>query len=167
MTETAGPVAINYKEHNRCSSVGEILDVNEVMIRNEDEDGIGQVCIRGSNVFGGYLGEETSANFDGEYFVTGDLGYVRNGYLYVTGREKGILIGANGKNISQEELKNKILKCDQIHDCRVVMENDRLIAIINTQLSESECRKYFERLNRTLPNYKKIADFRITTKRIK
>lgn len=167
MTETSGPVAINYKGHDRCNSVGEILDVNEVVIRNEDEDGIGQIFVRGSNVFHGYLGEEPCPNFDGEYFEAGDLGYVRDGYLYVTGRKEGILIGSNGKNISQEELSNKILECDQIHACRVIMENDRLIAIINTQLSEAECRKYFERLNRTLPNYKKIADFRITTKRIK
>lgn len=169
MTETSGPVAINYKGHNRYDSVGEILDVNEVMIKStkQGEGGVGQVYVKGCNVFDGYLEEEERACFDGPYYDTGDLGYIKDGYLYVVGREKGILIGSNGKNISRQELKDRILGHDQIHDCQVIMEDDHLVAIVNTELGEQELKRYFEKLNRSLPNYKKIADFRVTQKRIK
>ncbi len=167
MTETSGPVAINYQGHDRYDSVGEILNLNEVVIRNADENGVGQVCVRGSNVFDGYLGEKESANFDGEYFYTGDLGYVKDGFLYVIGREKGILVGANGKNVSPEELNRKILECNRIHDCNVILEKDRLVAIVNTELSEDEVRNHLDKVNQSLPKYKRIADFRITQKNVK
>ena len=102
--------------------------------------------------------------FNGDYFDTGDLGYIRDGYLYVIGREKDILIGANGKNIASAELSGKILECPDIHDCKVIMENNRLIAIVNTDLSEEELKKYLDKVNSGLPNYKKISDFHIAKK---
>ena len=164
MTETSGPIAINYKEHNRFDSVGEILDVNEVKIIDADENGIGHVCVRGSNVFDGYLKKREENVFNGDYFDTGDLGYIREGYLYVIGREKDILIGANGKNIASAELSGKMLECPEIHDCKVIMENNRLIAIVNTDLSEEELKKYLDKVNSGMPNYKRISDFHIAKK---
>ena len=167
MTETSGPVAISYKDHVRYDCVGEILRVNKVKIESPDARGVGHVCICGSNVFEGYLGEGTSANFDGEYFDTGDLGYVKDQYLYVVGRANGILIGANGKNISSKELMQRLMECKEIRDCKVIMENDRLIAIVNTDLEEEELQKVLERVNRLLPRYKRISEVRIVEKRIK
>ena len=176
MTETAGPVAINYKDHNRYDSVGEILENNEVRIEDPDAEGVGRVCVRGRNVFGGYLGEQRSEDYatcnhahkkELPFFDTGDLGYIKDGYLYIAGRRKNILIGANGKNISPEELNRKILENTGIHDCNVVMEDNRLIAVINTELTEAAVQKHIEKINAGLPKYKRLSGFRITDKKIK
>ncbi|MCR5213552.1 MAG: AMP-binding protein [Eubacterium sp.] len=161
MTETSGPIAINYRNHNPKGSVGEILDINEIRIKNSDENGIGQVCVSGPNIFEGYLGEGKACNFDGEYFNTGDIGYVKDNYLYVLGRNDGILIGANGKNISSEELNKKIMANRRVHDCKILMENNRLIAIINTDLSFEELGRYIDKINQKLPRYKRIFKYRI------
>ena len=166
MTETSGPIAINYKGHNRLDSVGEVLRINEVMIGNADENGVGRVCVKGSNMFQGYLNEKDEPS-SGDYFYTGDLGYVKDGYLYVIGRERNVLIGANGKNVSPEELNRKILKHNDVHDCNVIMENDRLIAIVNTDLSEAELRAYVDKVNEKLPRYKRISEIRMTKEKIK
>ena len=167
MTETSGPIAINYKNHDRPDSVGEVLNVNEVSIEDADADGIGRVCVKGRNVVQGYLKGKSDESFREQSFDTGDLGYLRDGYLYVIGRRKNILIGDNGKNISPEELNQRILKHNGIHDCNVILENNHLIAIVSTELSEQEVRKYLEKVNGTLPRYKRIADVRITKERIK
>ncbi|MCR5212836.1 MAG: AMP-binding protein, partial [Eubacterium sp.] len=161
MTETSGPIAINYKNHNPRGSVGEILDINEIKIKNSDENGIGQVCVSGPNIFEGYLGEGKTDNFDGKYFNTGDIGYIKDNYLYVLGRNDGILIGANGKNISSEELKKKIMANQRVHECKILMENNRLIAIINTDLSFEELGRHIDKINQKLPRYKRISEYRI------
>ena len=169
MTETSGPVAINYKGHNRYDSVGEILEINQVHILEKDADGVGRICVKGSNVFGGYLGKEFDdpSSGKGVYFETGDRGYVKDGYLYVLGRERSILIGSNGKNISQEELRRKFLEYPGIHDCNVIMTEDMLIALVNTELGEDEVRKCLDHVNRKLPRYKRVSDIRVTHKKLK
>lgn len=167
MTETSGPVAINYAGHQHGGSVGEILDVNEVLIKDPDRQGVGRVCVKGGNVFDGYLGEEAGTDHDGEYFDTGDLGMVRDGYLYVTGRRDDILIGANGKNVSAEELRRKLLACPGIHACHVVMEEGRLIGYVNTDLSEEALRDMLKQVNRQLAPYKNITEIRSTAKKLK
>lgn len=167
MTETSGPIAINYENHNLYESVGEILDINTVKIINEDNNGVGEVHVKGSNVFTGYLGDKDKKYINEEYFDTGDLGYIKNNFLYITGRKKNILIGANGKNISPLELKNKILKSKKIHDCKIIMKDNRLVALLNTSLTKDEVSKYIDKINKTLPKYKQISEFEITSKNLK
>lgn len=167
MTETSGPVAISYKNHNLYDSVGEILDINKVKIINQDESGVGEVLIKGKNVFAGYINENSKKCFENDYYNTGDIGYIKDNYLYIIGRKKNILIGDNGKNISPEEIIKKILKNKMIHDCNVIMKNNKLIAIVNTELTPEEMQKYIDEVNKKLPKYKNISDFEITTKKIK
>lgn len=158
MTETSGPIAISYKDHNRYDSVGEILDINEVKIIEPDENGIGRVCIKGSNVFSGYLANnfENDECFIDGYFDTGDLGYIKDKFLYVIGRRKDILIGENGKNVSKEELRQKILENPAITECEIEMENNKIVAKVKTSLDEAELDNYIKKINEDLPNYKKI-----------
>ena len=167
MTETSGPIAINYKNHNKYDSVGKILNINKVKIINKDINNIGNVYVKGNNVFNGYLNDQSKKYLLDDFFDTGDIGYIKNNYLYIIGRKKNILIGDNSKNISPEELNKKILKNNKIHDCNVIMENNKLIAIINTELNEEEVEKYINNINKNLPKYKKISKFRITSKKIK
>lgn len=167
MTETSGPVALNYKNNNDYNSVGKILSFEEVIIENKDEDERGEICVKGENVFDGYINEKHSPNLQNMYFNTGDIGYIENGFLYVVGRKKNILTGENGKNISPEELRKKILKNEKIDDCMIVMENNKLIALINSELDEETIKHIIDRLNNTLPKYKKISNFKIMSKNLK
>ena len=167
MTETAGPVAMNYKKNNDYNSVGKILNINDVKIKNADSEDIGEIWVKGRNVFEGYLGDESKEYIDDEYFNTGDIGYIKNDFLYVLGRKKNILIGDNGKNIAPEELIRKIIKYNGINDCNIVMKDNKLHAIINSELSHESVKKIVNDVNSKLPNYKKIFDFEITNKNIK
>ncbi len=166
MTETSGPIAINYKNHNDYMSVGEILDINRVSITNKNSEGIGSICVSGKNVFSGYLDDTKHYSIE-DYFDTGDLGYIKNNRLYVVGRKKNILIGENGKNVSPKDISQKILKNNKIHDCNVIMEDNKLIALVNSELSDKELNSYINKINNKLPKYKKIFEIRNTNKRIK
>lgn len=167
MTETAGPVAMNYKKNNDYNSVGKILDVNDVKIENADSENVGEIWVKGSNVFEGYLGDKDVEYIKNGYFYTGDIGYIKKGFLYVLGRKKNILIGDNGKNIAPEELIRILIKHKGINDCNVVMKENKLHAIINTELTDEEVKKIIDEVNSKLPNYKNIFDFETTTKNIK
>jgi len=167
MTETSGPIAINYKNNNRFDSSGKILNINKVKIINQDSNGVGSILVKGNNVFDGYLKDKERSCFVGEYFDTGDLGYIKDNSLFVMGRKKNILIGSNGKNLSPEEINNKMLKNNKIHDCKVIMENDKLVAVINTSLTHEEVQEYINKINNKLPKYKRISNFQITDKKVK
>lgn len=166
MTETAGPVAITYLNNNRYDSVGKILN-NEVKIINKDKNGVGEICIKGKNIIKSYLNEENDDFIVDDYFNTGDLGYVKDNYLYITGRKKNVLIGDNAKNISPEELSGKILENKDIYDCTIKMEDNKIIAILDTTLSEKEVETFISKINENLPNYKKISKFKIINKGFK
>lgn len=164
MTETSGPIAVNYKNNNLIGSVGKILDITNVEIRNKNLEEIGEIWVKGENVFKGYLNE----NLLGEdFFDTGDIGYVKDDFLFVVGRKKNILIGDNGKNIAPEEIIREILKYKGIENCGIIMENNYLKAIINTNLEYKKIEKIIDEVNKKMPNYKKINSFEITKKEIK
>ena len=164
MTETSGSVAINYRMNHHFDCMGKILDCNQVKIIDPDEEGIGEIVVKGENVFSGYLWEDSKECFADGYFKTGDLGYIKEDHLYIVGRKKNILIGANGKNVAPMELIGALLKNKEISDCNVVLENDKLVAIINSPLSEEAVGKIIEKTNAKLPGYKKISSFRLVEK---
>lgn len=163
MTETSGPIAISYEKNNRYDSVGRILN-NDIMIMDEGQDGIGEICVSGKNTIKKYVNEEKNDCFNGDYFRTGDLGYVKDGFLYITGRKKEILIGDNGKNVSAIELSKRIMENKEIYDCVIKMEDNKIVAILDTGLSEDKLNAYISQVNSNLPDYKKISEFRIISK---
>lgn len=113
ITECAPLIATNCTMKNIAGSVGFVIPDNLVRIADTDEDGIGEIQIQGDNVMMGYYKDPVSTRktftADG-WFKTGDLGYLdRKGALYITGREKNLIILANGKNVHPEELEEYIL----------------------------------------------------------
>ena len=170
ITECSPIVSVNRNFANRIGSVGQILDCNEVKINNPDENGIGEIYVRGSNVMVGYYNNEeaTKEAFDNGWFKTGDLGYVdKDGFLFVTGRIKNLIILSNGKNISAEELESKILEeIDYVEEVVVYDDDDKLAAeIFLNESTEPEAKakikKDIKALNVKLPSYKKIAKTKI------
>ncbi len=170
ITECSPIVSVNRNFANRIGSVGQILDCNEVRIHNPNEDGIGEIYVRGSNVMVGYYNDEeaTKEAFDDGWFKTGDLGYVdKDGFLYVTGRIKNLIILSNGKNVSAEELEEKILdEISYVEEVIVYDDDDKLAAEIyldedTEPEAKTKIKKDIKALNIKLPSYKKIAKTKI------
>ena len=109
LTEAAPMGAFNPQDAPNSRSVGVPFPGQEIKVINENEEGIGEICIKGPNLMLGYFKdpEETAKVLDSEgWFHTGDLGYIdKDGYTYLTGRAKNVIITKNGKNVYPEELE--------------------------------------------------------------
>jgi len=111
LTETSPILTLNPVEHYKETSVGKLIPRVEMKILDPNEDGIGEIAVKGPMVMKGYyrMPEETKEVFteDG-WFKTGDLGYLDDeDYLYLTGRAKNIIVTEGGKNVYPEEIENR------------------------------------------------------------
>ena len=129
LTETSPLVAAS-PDTRRCmknASAGHVLPGVDVMVCDRDEEGIGELCFRGPNVMLGYYKrpEENEKTLVDGWFHTGDLGYVDDdGYVYITGRAKNVIIAGNGKNVFPEELEYYLGKVPYIRECVVWADSD-------------------------------------------
>jgi len=112
ITECSPLVSCNRNQYRKDGSVGCPLIASEVKIHEPDEDGEGEICVKGTHVMLGYYEdpEATAAVMDEDgYFHTGDWGKLdEEGWIYITGRIKNIIILANGKNVYPEEIEHEI-----------------------------------------------------------
>lgn len=111
ITECTPVVSVNFGKN--LNSIGKPLSRVEISILNPDKDGIGEILVRGDHVMLGYYkdNESTEESFVKGWFNTGDLGYIDDdGYLYITGRKKNLIVLSNGKNVNPEELEEYILE---------------------------------------------------------
>ncbi len=112
ITECSPLISCNRNHYRKQGSVGVPVLGELVKIANPNEDGEGEICVKGSNVMLGYYKEPeaTAAVFDEEgYFHTGDLGKLdEEGWIYITGRLKNLIILSNGKNVYPEEIENEL-----------------------------------------------------------
>ncbi len=126
ITECSPLVSVNQGHDNDFASVGVVLPCLEVKIDNKDENGNGEICVKGDVVMMGYYKEpEQTADvlIDG-WFHTGDLGNYTNGSLYITGRKKNLIVLGNGKNIYPEEIENYIYSIPYVKDAVVYAVKD-------------------------------------------
>lgn len=133
LSETASSFSIDYLNNQDDCSCGTIFESIDAKIYNPDKNGIGEIIVKGDNVFLGYVDEElTKEVFDENgYFHTGDLGKIDNNKLYLKGRKKNILIGSNGINIDVEILISYLLSLNQhIKGARLYMIDNQLNANI-------------------------------------
>jgi long-subunit acyl-CoA synthetase (AMP-forming) len=122
MTENAPIIAVNKDKYNKPASVGLPMPGTEVRIINEDGSGIGEIICRGDSVMLGYYDdpEETARVLADGWLHTEDFGYFdSDGFLYVTGRKKNLIIAKNGKNVSPEELEYFLCKIPYIAEVMV------------------------------------------------
>ncbi|MCK5132601.1 MAG: AMP-binding protein [Candidatus Sabulitectum sp.] len=123
LTETAPLVSANRLGANKYGSVGFLLSEVEGRIDEPDESGVGEIVVRGPNIMLGYHGNhEATAKVLSEdgWFHTGDFGYFDSeGYLFITGRKKNVIIAKNGENVYPEELETKLNRFDHIKECMV------------------------------------------------
>ena len=111
LTETSPVLAAQRIDDIRFGSVGPPLNNVEIMIADPSAEGIGEILARGPNITRGYRGntEETNKLLNDGWLYTGDLGRMKGGHLWITGRKKNVIVSAAGKNIYPEELEEKLL----------------------------------------------------------
>jgi len=114
ITECSPLVSCNRNKYQKKGSVGIPIVGEQIKIKDPDENGEGEICVKGPNVMLGYYKdpEATAAAFDEEgFFRTGDYGKLDDeGWLYITGRIKNIIVLSNGKNVYPEEIESEISK---------------------------------------------------------
>ena len=185
LTETSPVLTAENEKNIRYGSIGYPLENVEVKINNPNEKGIGELIAKGPNVMLGYYeNEEATANVlkDG-WFYTGDLGYKdKDGYFFITGREKNVIVLKNGKNIYPEELETLINQLPYVLESMVFgMPKDQdLVVSVKIVYNEEYINEKFPKLkekelhamiwndikmiNKGLTNYKHMKNLIITNK---
>lgn len=128
LTECAPLVAGNCDFYMNVNSAGKVMPGNEMKIDNPNAEGVGEILTRGDNLMLGYFNnpEATETVFKDGWFRTGDLGYIdKDGWLYIRGRSKNVIVTPNGKNIYPEELEERLGNCPEISEVIVVAGEDK------------------------------------------
>ena len=159
-------------------SCGAPVDRMEVKILSSDpENELGEIVTRGTNVMLGYYKNEeaTRQAIDPEgWYHTGDMGLMsRDGHVFIKGRIKNMLLGANGQNIYPEEIEDKLNSMPMVSDGIIVQRGDKLVALIHPDFeaakemgfTDNELHDIMEQnrqnLNEQLPAYSKIQSFQL------
>jgi long-chain acyl-CoA synthetase len=186
LTEAGPLVSVNREKANKPGSVGPPLAGMEVVIDDPDEEGVGEIVVRGPNVMMGYHNdpEETAKVLDREGWLrTGDFGFLdSDGFLYISGRKKNVIIAKNGKNVYPEEIETKLNRSDCVLESMVfgreskakgeeiwaiiVPDSEKLIAqaeerkeSLTRELAVEVIGREIRHFNASQPIYKRISSF--------
>ena len=168
MTETFGDGILNFTQTaDHMSAVGKPDDHKPDDYVEYKLDETGEICIRGGCVMLGYYKdpEATAEVIDADgWFHTGDLARAdEEGYYYITGRKKNLIILASGENVSPEELEKKLALCPAITECIVKEKGQKICAVIYCpEDKQEEVRAFVTEVNRSLPLYKRISAVEFT-----
>ena len=163
MTETFGDGILNFTQvEKHMSAVGKPDDHVQYKL-----DETGEICIKGDCVMLGYYKdpEATAEVIDADgWFHTGDLARMdEEGFYYITGRKKNLIILASGENVSPEELEKKLALCPAITECIVKEKSQKICAVIYCpEDKQEEVRAFVIEVNRSLPLYKRISAVEFT-----
>ena len=119
LTEASPVISIETEENYRLSSIGKALNGVKAKIINPDDDGVGELAVKGDNVMLGYLNDEiaTAKVLQNGWLCTGDLARIdEDGFIYICGRKKSVIVLKNGKNIFPEEMEKLINKIDGVKE---------------------------------------------------
>lgn len=198
MTENAPIIAVNKDRYYKAASAGLPMPGTEIRIIDSDENGVGEIICKGDSVMLGYYDnpEETAKVLVDGWLHTGDYGYFdKDGFLYISGRKKNVIVTKNGKNIFPEEVEFYLNKSDYISEVVVWGLEDEKTGdtVVQAEIfpdypaiegkfgrvSEDELKrilkKEIDEINEHMPLYKRVKRFEIreeefektTTKKIK
>ncbi len=167
ITECSPVLSVNRNQYWRDGSVGQLVPGISFRVYDKDEHGIGEIQVKGDNVMMGYYNnpEATEEAFLDGWYRTGDLGYIdKDGFLFITGRAKNLIILNNGENVSPEEIEQNVERIPEVGEVVVFEEDGAITAEIfpddTDERPEEEKRKIIEeaikKLNSQQPNFKKI-----------
>ena len=182
ITECAPLISANRNKYRKPGSVGTPILACRVKIDNPDENGEGEICVKGPNVMLGYYNnpEATAEVFDKDgFFHTGDYGKLdEEGWIYITGRKKNLIILSNGKNVYPEEIEADLQKVEGVSEVVVYAGESRVQKDKITIVAEiypdaelladkgvSDLQAYFEGqvriLNAKMPSYKAVKHVKL------
>ena len=186
LTETSPVISAENDKYAKYGSVGIPMKHTEVKIVDKDEKGIGEITVKGPNVMLGYYENEeaTKEVLQDGWFHTGDLGYIdKDGFLFITGRKKDMIVLKNGKKVFPEELETLINRNEEIEESFVFGMPDKIdkskikVAVKVVYNKEIVKEKYgdiseedlfpiiwnkIKEINKTLPRYKYITHMILT-----
>ncbi len=182
ITECAPIIAVNHNYYIVPHSVGPVLPIDDVRIEDPNEDGEGEILVKGPNVMLGYYKDEEAnkeAFSDDGYFITGDYGKMEvksdgTRILYITGRKKNLIILSNGKNVYPEEIEDALAATPGVVEIVVYEGKSKRGDAFNTIVAEiypdkdmlkkngvedfkAYFQKYVNEYNKTAVPYKKIG----------
>ncbi|MBR6577923.1 MAG: AMP-binding protein [Clostridia bacterium] len=184
ITECAPIVSVNKSRNNVQGSIGQPIDCDEIKILDPNEDGEGEICVKGPNVMLGYYQDDEAtadAFTEDGFFRTGDYGKQReDGILFITGRKKNLIILSNGKNVYPEEIENALIAVPGILDIVVYEGQSKRGLAHNAIVAEifpdedyvkangiedikAHIKPYVDEYNKTAVSYKKIGVLKIRT----
>ncbi|MBQ8260620.1 MAG: AMP-binding protein [Clostridia bacterium] len=184
ITECAPIVSVNRSLNNVQGSIGQPIDCDEIQILDPNEDGEGEICVKGPNVMLGYYNDPDAtaeAFTEDGFFRTGDYGKMReDGILFITGRKKNLIILSNGKNVYPEEIENALIAVPGILDIVVYEGQSKRGIAHNAIVAEifpdedyvkangiedvkAHIKPYVDEYNKTAVSYKKIGVLKIRT----
>ena len=191
LTETSPVIAAENKFKARNGSIGVPMENVTIEIVNKDENNIGELRVKGPNVMLGYYEneEETNKVLKDGWFHTGDLGYIdKDGFIFITGRQKNMIVLKNGKKIFPEEIETLVNRIDLVEECMVfgmpdeVDKNDIKLSVKVVYNKEEVKRQYGDisfdeikniiwdriknEVNTTVPRYKHIMNMILTDKEL-
>lgn len=198
MTENSPIIAVNKDRYFKPASVGLPIPGTEIQIIDQDENGVGEIICKGDSVMLGYYNdpEETAKVLIDGWLQTGDYGYFdKDGFLYISGRKKNVIVTKNGKNIFPEEVEFYLNKSEYISEVVVWGVDDEKTGdtVVQAEIfpdyptleekfgkvSEEELKRILKKevdeINEHMPPYKRVKRFEIreeefektTTKKIK
>lgn len=186
LSEASPLVSINPPSAPKDQSVGMLIQSNEAEIKDLDSDGNGEIYVRGPNIMKGYYNNKSATDevltTDG-WLKTGDIGHFdEDGYLYITGRKKFVIVTPGGKNIFPEEIEEKLTKSSNIEEVMIFSPDDNQIqALIYPNIDEIKhnlkdqdinikdnsvwnlIEREIREINKSLESYKRISKFAIKT----
>ncbi len=185
LTETAPIAALTPECDPRVGSVGIPVNCAQIKIHNPNENGEGEIWIKSKTLMLGYYEDEEAAKevvYDG-WFNSGDIGYQdKDGYVYVTGRSKNVIVTQNGKNIYPEEIELLLSKIPEIAECmvygkevegekeliisvKVIPNKEEIERLHGKDLKEEEIHKIIwnkiKEVNKSLTSYKAIKNLEL------
>ena len=188
LTETSPVVSAETDKKKRPGSIGLVLDNLECRIDNPDKDGIGEITVKGPSVMLGYYNNEkaTKEVLKDGWFSTGDYGYLdEDGFLYITGRKKDVIVLRNGENVYPQEIESLINKLPYVKEslvyqreqsktdtmlCAKIVYDEDLIKDVFGEKTEEQYKeeiwKQIKEINKNLPLFKHIKKIKITTEEL-
>jgi len=162
----------------RPGSCGKAVIHMEVKVLSPDPENIpGEIVCRGLNVMLGYFKNEEATRQtidENGWYHTGDLGTIdHDGYIYIKGRSKNMLLGSNGQNIYPEEIEDKLASMTMVTECLVVQRGDKLVGLVHPDFDEARnmglnntdianiMDQNLQQLNQELPHYEKLSAIEI------
>ncbi len=183
LTETSPVLTAETEEKMRLGSCGVSMPSVEMKVDSPNEEGIGELIAKGPNVMLGYYEnkEATDEVLKDGWFHTGDLGYIdKDGFVFITGRKKNVIVLKNGKNIYPEELELLINNLSYVAESMVygkpkdddlllsvkIVYNEEYVKEKYPDISEEELKEIIwndiKEINKKLPNYKHIKNLVVT-----